>query len=56
MVGRGRTEQLVSTQFELRGTIELPNDDEMREALDVGEPDLKLRQNLEYTIGLMLSA
>src|SRR6266576_4719542 len=46
----------MSMQFELRGAIELPEDDEMREALDVGEPRLKLGQDLEHTIGLVLSA
>src|SRR3989454_9515907 len=63
IVGGRRTQQFVSrqfvsmsVQFELRGTIELPDDDEMREALDVGEPQLKLRQDLEHTIGLMFSA
>src|SRR5437879_8727343 len=48
--------QFGSVQFELRGAIELPEDDEMREALDVGEPRLKLGQDLEHTIGLVLSA
>jgi hypothetical protein len=33
--------------------IKLPKDDEMREALDVREPQLKLGQNLEHTIGLV---
>src|SRR6266853_3661057 len=56
IVGGRCTEQVVPMQFELRGTIELPDDDEMREALDVGEPRLKLRQDLEHTIGLVLSA
>src|SRR5438270_2887446 len=63
IVGGRRTQQFVSrqfvsmsVQFELRGTIELPDDDEMREALDVGEPRLKLRQDLEHTIGLVFSA
>src|SRR5438094_7752273 len=46
----------MSVQFELRGTIELPEDDEMREALDVGEPRLKLGQDLEHAIGLVFSA
>src|SRR5947207_12897739 len=48
--------QFGSVQFELRGAIELPEDDEMREALDVGEPRLKLGQDLEHTIHLVLSA
>src|SRR6266480_4571754 len=56
IVGRRRSEQFVPTQFELRGTIELPDDDEMREALNVGEPRLKLGQDLEHTICLVLSA
>src|SRR5438128_7693879 len=46
----------MSMQFELRGAIELPEDDEMREALDVGEPRLKLGQDLEHAIGLVFSA
>src|SRR5881398_3348697 len=63
VVGGRRTQQFVSrqfvsmsVQFELRGAIELPEHDEMREALDVGEPRLKLGQDLEHTIGLVLSA
>src|SRR5947207_9056116 len=63
VVGGRRTQQFVpsqfvsmSVQFELRGAIELPEDDEMREALDIGEPRLKLRQNLEHTISLVFSA
>src|SRR6059058_2221460 len=61
--GGRRTQQFVSrqfvsmsVQFELRGAIELPDDDEMREALDVGEPRLKLGQDLEHPIGLVFSA
>src|SRR6266849_1258217 len=34
----------------------LPDDDEMREALDVGEPRLKLGQDLEHSIGLVFGA
>src|SRR5437762_14034811 len=56
IVGRWRAEQFVPTQFELRGTIEFPDDDEVREALNVGEPRLKLGQDLEHTIGLVFSA
>src|SRR6266581_7925410 len=56
IVGGRCAEQFVFTQFELRGAIELPNDDEMREALDVGEPRLKLGQDLEHAIGLVFSA
>lgn len=56
IVGGRRAEQVVPTQFELRGTIEFPEDDEMREALNVGEPRLKLGQDLEHTIGLVFSA
>src|SRR5207253_5159508 len=48
--------QFGSVQFELRGAIKLPDDDEMREALDVGEPRLKLGQDLEHSIGLVFSA
>src|SRR6184192_3230760 len=63
VVGGRRTQQFVpsqfvsmSVQFELRGAIELPENDEMREALDIGEPRLKLGQDLEHTIGLVFSA
>src|SRR5438132_10255399 len=56
VVGGRRTQQFVPSQFELRGAIELPDDDEMREALDVSEPRLKLGQDLEHTIGLVFSA
>src|SRR5438309_10799659 len=63
IVGGRRTQQFVSrqfvsmsVQFELRGAIELPDDDEMREALNVGETRLKLGQDLEHTIGLVFSA
>src|SRR5439155_17648366 len=56
IVGWWCTEQFVPPQFELRGTIEFPDDDEMREALDIGEPQLKLGQNLEHAIGLVFSA
>jgi hypothetical protein len=42
-------------QFEPLGAIELPNHDEMREALDVGEPRLKLGQDLEHTIASCLA-
>src|SRR2546428_11844061 len=56
IVGGWCTEQFVPTQFDLRGTIELPDDDEMREALDVSEPQLKLGQDLEHTISLVFSA
>src|SRR5205814_8762316 len=56
IVGGRRTEQVVPTQFEIRGTIELPEDDEVREPLDVGKPQLKLRQDFEHTVGLVFSA
>src|SRR6266571_4775883 len=56
IVGGRCAQQPVPTQFQPRGTIELPDDDEMREALDVGEPQLKLRQDLEHTIDLVFSA
>jgi hypothetical protein len=60
-VGGRRTDQFIymqfgPTQFELRGAIELPDDDEMREALDVGEPRLKFGQDIEHTIGVVFSA
>jgi hypothetical protein len=51
IIGRRCTEQL-----EPMGAIELPDDDEMREALDVGEPWLKIRQDLEHAIGFVFRA
>src|SRR5439155_15667875 len=51
IVGRRCTEQ-----FEPMRAIELPDDNEMREALDVGEPRLKLGQDLERAICLVFSA
>src|SRR3989449_11148755 len=56
IVGGRCTEQFEPMCSELRRAIELPDDDEMREALDVGEPRLKLGQNLEHTICLVFSA
>src|SRR5882672_8365593 len=43
-------------QIEPMRAIELPDDEEMREALDVGESRLKLRLNLQHTICLVLNA
>ena len=37
-------------QVESIGPIELPDNDEMREALDVSQARLKLRQNLEHPL------
>src|SRR5271167_4055515 len=51
IVGRRCTEQ-----FEPMGAIKLPDHDEMREALDVGEPRLKIGKDLEHTICLVSSA
>src|SRR5439155_6126248 len=51
-----RTLVFLTLVFWLRRAIEFPDDDEMREALDVGEPQLKLGQDLEHTIGLVFSA
>src|SRR5208283_1661133 len=45
-----------TVQFEPMGAIKLPDDDEMRETLDVGEPRLKIGQDLEHTICLVFSA
>src|ERR1700674_745236 len=56
IVGGRCTEQFEPMYPELRGAIELPDDDEMREALDVGEPRLKLGQYPEHTVGLVFSA
>ena len=60
IVGRRRAEQFVymqfgPTQFELRGAIELPDDDEVRKTLDIGESRLKLRQDREHTICVVFS-
>src|SRR5436190_14887385 len=43
-------------QFETPRVIELPEDEKMREALDVRETRLKLGQDLEHTIGRVLGA
>ena len=45
-----------SEQFEPRGAIEFPDDNQMREALDVSESGLKLGQDLEHTIRLVFRA
>jgi len=46
----GRT----SEQVESFGAIEEPDDEEVREAFDVGEPGFELRQDFEHTFGLVL--
>src|ERR1700690_62040 len=51
-VVRGRRTQ----QLEPLRPIELPKNNQMREALDVSKPQLKLRQNLKHAIRLVLSA
>src|SRR5580700_1661343 len=51
IVGWRRTQQ-----FEPLRPVELPENGQMREALNVGKPRLKLRQDLEYAIRLVLSA
>ncbi len=43
-------------QFEPERSIKLPEHDKMREPLNVSKPGLKLRQDPEHTIRLMLSA
>jgi hypothetical protein len=40
-------------QFESLGAVELPEDDEMGEAFDVGEAELKLWLDVENALGLM---
>src|SRR5260370_32287550 len=56
IVGGRCTEQVVPAQYELRRPIEITEDEEMGEALDVGERRLKLRKDLEHTIGLVFNA
>ena len=53
IVGGRRSQQIVPAQFLPRCPIKLPDDEEMREARDVGEPRLKLRQDLEHTIHIV---
>src|SRR5437879_13622440 len=50
IVRRRRTQQ-----FEATGAIEFPEDNEMREAFDVGEPRLEIGQDLEHAICLVFS-
>src|SRR5215472_527340 len=40
-------------QLEAFGAVEFPDHDEMGEAFDVGEPQLKLRQDPEYSFCLV---
>src|SRR5438105_4883999 len=51
IVGRRRC-----CEFESLAAIELPDDYEVREAFDVGEPGFKLRQDFEHAIGIVLRA
>lgn len=43
-------------QLEALGAVELPEDDEMREAFDVSEAGLELGQEVEDALGLVLCA
>ena len=43
-------------QFESLGAVELPEDDEVREAFDVSETELKLGLDVENALGLMFYA
>src|SRR5206468_2735433 len=51
IVGRRRC-----CKFEALAAVELPYDDQMREALDVGEPGFELRQDFEYAVGVVFRA
>ena len=53
IVGGRVSQQFCSPQFLSGRAIELPDDEEMREAFDVSEPGLKLRQDLEHAIGIV---
>ena len=44
-----------SQQFEAPGAVEHPNHNQVRKALDVGQSDFVLRQNVEYAFGFMLA-
>ena len=44
------------SQFESLAAIELPDDYEVREALDVREPSFELRQDFKYAVGVVLCA
>jgi hypothetical protein len=50
---RSIVERRCADQIEVTGSIELPDDEQMGETLDVGEPGLELRQNLEHTFCLV---
>ncbi len=43
-------------KFELLAAVELPDNDQMREALDVGKPGFELRQYFEHAISGVLRA
>jgi len=55
IVGGRRGQQVFAPQFFPGRAIELPDNEEMREAFDVSEPGLKLGQDLEHAIGLVFS-
>ena len=45
-----------AVKFESLGTVEKPENDEVREAFDIGQSGFEFRQNLEIALGLMLGA
>jgi hypothetical protein len=49
---RSIVERRPAEQIEVMGSIELPNDEQMRETLGVSEPECKFWQNLEHTSAL----
>src|SRR3954465_77651 len=44
------------SQFESLAAIELPDDDEVREAFDVRETGFELRQDLQHAVGIVFRA
>jgi hypothetical protein len=46
----------MGNQVESLGAIEGPQNVEMREALDIGEPGLEFAQDLEYPLSLVFGA
>ena len=46
----------LAVQFKSLGAVEDPKDDEVREAFDIGQTQLKFRQDLELALGFVLRA
>src|ERR1700731_2652083 len=56
IVGRRRSQQIGPPQFLPGGAIKLPNDKEVRKALDIRKPRLKLGQYFEHAVGVVSNA